>query len=138
MADIRNATEVQLTVTPTGDSQYSISGAARVAVQNFSFTVEPDNQEVHGVGSKHAKGTTEGNISKSVSWTAQGEDGDMLGAVLTRNGESRQFAFVAHTDDYVVECSEAKLTSASYSGDSGQAVEWAFEAVAVKYEQRPK
>lgn len=134
MADIRNASEVKLTITTRGND-YKFKNAARVAVQNFNFTVEPDNQEVHGVGSPHAKGTTNGNISKSVSWTAQGEDGDMLGAILTEDGESRKFTFTAQTDNYIIECSEAKLTSASHSGDSGQAVEWSFEAVAVVYEQ---
>lgn len=138
MAEITNANDVQLTVTPRDGTRFDLTQAsetptgARIAVDNFNFTFTEDNQLVGGVGNHTPVGITRGNVEYEFSFTVMGEDGSMLGAVALDDGRAREIEFLAVTEQGTVKMTVGYLTSLSYDGSDGEAVEYSVEGVAVE------
>lgn len=129
MEEILNANQVDLVIkSDAGDVE--ATNMARIVVDDFNFTFEEDNEPLSGVGNAKPVGITRGDMEYSFSFTVQGEDGELLETVATDDGRSRQIEFVATGDSFTVKMVGGFLTSLSYDGSSGDAVEWAAEGVA--------
>ena len=131
MAEITNANDVRLVISAVGESDYAMTDAARIVVDDFNFTIEEDNEPLSGVGNHRPVGITRGDIEYSFSFTVQGEDGDLLETIATRRGRSREITFTATGREFVCKMISGYLTSLTYDGSTGEAVEWAAEGVAM-------
>lgn len=137
MAEITNANDVRLVIKAADVSgEVAMTDAARIVVDDFNFTIEEDNQPLSGVGNQNPVGITRGDIEHSFSFTLQGEDGDLLETVATQEGRSREIEFTATGRVFVVKMMSGYLTSLSYDGSTGEAVEWSVEGVAMRAEVR--
>lgn len=138
MAEITNANDVRLVVRAVGvDDGIGLTDRARIVVDDFNFTIEEENEALSGVGNHTPVGVTRGDVEYTYSFTVQGEDGDLLQTIATSNGRSREIEFVATGRTFVVKMASGYLTSLSYDGNSGEAVEWAVDGLAVTADLRP-
>lgn len=131
MAEITNANDVRLVVKTGQNGDLGLTDRARIVVDNFNFTVDEDNEGLSGVGNHTPVGVTRGDVEYSWSFSIQGEDGDLLRAIALDNGRSREIEFLAKGRSFTVKMGSGYLTSLSYDGDSGEAVEWSAEGMAV-------
>lgn len=132
MAEITNANDVRLVVRAVGGgSNIGLTDRARIVVDDFNFTIDEENEALSGVGNHTPVGVTRGDVEYGYSFTIQGEDGDLLETIATSNGRSREIEFVATGRTFVVKMASGYLTSMSYDGSSGEAVEWSIEGIAV-------
>ncbi len=137
MAEITNANDVRLVVkSADSDDSITMTNAARIVVDDFNFTIEEDNELLSGVGNQRPVGITRGDLEYTFSFTIQGEDGDLLQTVATRRGRSREIEFVATGREFVVKMMSGYLTSLTYDGSTGEAVEWSAEGVAMNADLR--
>ena len=131
MAEITNANDVRLVIKAAGEDDIGLTDRARIVVDDFNFTIEEDNEPLSGVGNQRPVGITRGDLEYTFSFTIQGEDGDLLQTIATRRGRSREIEFVATGRAFVVKMMSGYLTSLTYDGSTGEAVEWAAEGVAM-------
>lgn len=137
MTEITNANDVRLVVRAVNvDGDLGLTDRARIVVNDFNFTVEENNEALSGVGNHLPVGVSRGNVEYSYSFTAQGEDGQLLSTVVQENGRSREIEFVAVARETTVKVASGYLTSLSYDGTDDEPTEWQAEGIALRAEFR--
>lgn len=139
---ITNANDVELVLERSGTQVGTARTMGRIVVDEFSITIDEDNQSVSGVGYQLPAGITYGDITLSWSFTIMGDDKAVFDMVATEDGEAQAFSFTARkTDDdgnveWEFALDTAVRTSEEVSASSGDAMEYALEGIAVSIDRR--
>lgn len=139
---ITNANDVELVLERSGDKVGTPRTMGRIVVDEFSITIDEDDQSVSGVGFRLPAGISYGDIELSWSFTIMGDDLDVFNMVATEDGESHAFSFTARkTDDdgnvqWEFALDTAVRTSEEVSATSGDPMEYALEGIAVSLDRR--
>lgn len=126
-----NANDVELIVsqvernengTRTGATE--IATTNRIVVDEFSIETSEDIQWPSGVGRREPRGSSQGNVNHSFSFTVQGEDARLFKSLASENGSSVELEIIARLDDFRDKLTGARADTRNLSGSDGDIIEY--------------
>lgn len=141
-----NANDVTLTVSeldfpddgsaPTVDTE--LLNTSQITVDDFSIDTEEDGSSLSGIGRSTPRGISSGDIEHSFSFTVQGEDAQLFSSLADSEGRANPLQIIARSNDgsYQDKLTEAYPFERSFSGSSGDPVEYEVSGMAVKRDER--
>lgn len=132
-----NANDVRLVVSQVErDSSGSRTGTTEIAatasivVDDFSIDSEQDMDALSGVGNFNPQGISLGDLEHTFSFTVQGEDAELFGAIAGANNSAEELEIIVQMEDYRDKLEGAYAGTRSLSGSSGDPTEYEVSGMA--------